>query len=100
MSHIDSVNQEACAQLLRLCYSVSTLRRLPIYVRSTLTLRKLLFGCYCNWKKPKNLAADIAQRTTLSWEAEAASDCCIASRMRTVMGGVYEVESLLVLLTG
>ena len=30
-----------------LCYSVSTLRRLPIYVRSRLTLRKLLFGCYC-----------------------------------------------------
>ena len=61
MSHIDSVNQEACAQLLRLCYSVSTLRRLPIYVRSTLTLRKLLFGCYCTlvthgWEKSANTA--------------------------------------------
>ena len=47
MSHIDSANQRACAQLLRLYYSVSMLRRLPIYVRNTLTLRKLLFGYYC-----------------------------------------------------
>ena len=47
MSHIDSANQEVCAQLLCLCYSVSTLRRLPTYVRSTFMLRKILFGCYC-----------------------------------------------------
>ena len=42
MSHIDSVNREVCAQLLRLCYSVNTLCRLH-----TLTLGKLSFGCYC-----------------------------------------------------
>ena len=46
MSHIDSVNQEVCAQLLYLCYSVNILHRLPTYVHSTFTLRKLLFGCY------------------------------------------------------
>ena len=54
MSHIDSANQELCAQLLRLCYSVSMLRRLPIYVRSTFTLRKLLFGCYCTYFHSNN----------------------------------------------
>ena len=31
MSHTDSANQEACAQLLCLYYHVSMLRRLPIY---------------------------------------------------------------------
>ena len=43
MSHIDSANQEVCAQLLRLHYGVSTLRRFPNCVRSTFTLRKLFF---------------------------------------------------------
>ena len=39
MSHIDSVNQEVWAQLLRLCYSVNMLlRRLPTYIGSTFTL--------------------------------------------------------------
>ena len=47
MSHTDSANQEACAQLLRLYYSVGTLRRFPIYIRNMLMLRKLLFGYYC-----------------------------------------------------
>ena len=38
MSHIDSANQEVCAQLLRLCYTVNTLRRVPTYVHSMFTL--------------------------------------------------------------
>lgn len=44
MSHIDSANQEVCAQPLRLHYGVNTLRRLPIYVHTMFTLRKLLLA--------------------------------------------------------